>query len=328
MKLLITGPFDDDVAAEMFSAGAELVRIDPAEDDLVEVALRDADGYVLGGQETVTREMVENAARLRSIVFLGEQPDTFLGPGVKELLAERGISLESTPGSATNAVAEMACALILCGLRRIPFLVGETRRFRWPTLTGEELCGSTIGIYGMGKIGYTVVERLVGFEFETVLYSDVVPSTRAESDFGAQRVELSELFSQSDVVSLHAPLTPETEGSIGDYLLGLMRPWAVLVNTARAGIVDPHSLRRALSEGWLYAAAFDGYYLEGSRYLSGDDPYGLLEMRDRFFLTSHQAFNTRGAIRRASEMALEKLTPLFAGSVPGAEQKGSAAASA
>jgi phosphoglycerate dehydrogenase-like enzyme len=321
--VLITGPFDDEVAGRLQRAGFDVIRrhanVTP---DELEKTIQAVEAYVLGGSERVTAEVLERAADLRIVVFIGEQPETFMEPEAAEILAERGVPVESTPGVSTNAVAEMTCALMLSALRRVPFLVREVSAYRWPSVTGDELAGKTLGVYGMGKIGYTVVKRLQGFDPAQVLYSDIIVAQQAEADFGARRVALDELFRSSDVVSLHAPLTPETKGVIGEELLRSMKPTAVLVNAARAAIVDPAALKKALGEAWIACAAFDGYYIEGPEFINltpKEDPYGLLDMPERFFVTSHQGFNTYDAVRKASEVAADKLISFF-------EQRGKQAA--
>lgn len=309
MKVLVTGPFDADAVALLSAHGLHVALLESNVHtaDLRE-AIADADAYVLGGSERVTPELVRAAARLRIIVFLGEQPDTFLADGAKDELALRGIRLESIPGLSTNAVAEMTCALIFASLRRIPYLTSQVRRRQWPSYTGGELAGKRLGIYGMGRIGYAVARRLSGFDLSELLYSDMAPSKTAERNLHARLVGLDELFAESDIVSIHAPLTDTTKGAVTRRLLRLMKPSAVLVNTARPGIVDPASLREALSEGWLASAAFDGYYLEGREYIdSHSDPYGLIAMDDRFFVTSHQGYNTTEALRAASNSASEMI---------------------
>lgn len=320
MKLLVTGPFDGQVESGLVGRGFEIDHHGPniSQAELKE-AIADADGYVFGGNEKLTAEALEQAAKLRVIVFLGDQPEIFIGPGVAQNLENRGIRMDTTPGTATNAVADMACALVMASLRRVPYLTEEVRAGRWPNFTGTELVGNTIGVYGMGKIGYALVKRLMCFEPQAVLYSDIVRSERSEEDFGARRVEPDRLFAESDVLSVHTGLTPETKGIVGEELLRRMKPTAVLVNAARAAIVDARALRKALSEGWLACAAFDGYYVEGPEFMElgpERDPYGLLQMRDRFFVTSHQGFNTVETLRRASETAAEKLVSFFSASGP------------
>lgn len=307
-RLLITGPFDAGVEHQLIGRGFDVDRRDGnISQNELKLAIRGALGYVMGGFEKLTREIVEEADALRVVVFMGEQADTFIEDDAQSLLDEGCIALESAPGLSTNAVAEMACALILSTLRKIPFLVKETQDGWWTCRTGSELAGKTLGVFGMGKIGYTLVKRLSGFDLGAVLYYDIARSEKAENDFGAERVEAECLFRESDVISVHSPLTPETRGIVGQELLSVMKPTAILVNTARAAVVGPHALSKILAEGHIAGAAFDGYYIEGDEFISGGDPYGLIELGERFMATSHQAFNTREAVQAASAVAAEKL---------------------
>lgn len=315
-KLLITGPFDSNAERKLSDNGFTIIHLDAnaGKDDL-ESAILDADAYILGGNEMLTADLINKAENLCIIVFIGQQPETFMEADMKKVLEIKGIILESTPGASTNAVAEMACALILSAMRRIPYLTSQVRMFKWPSITGQELSGKVIGIYGMGRIGYTVAKRLKSFDVSRIIYSDVVRSERGEADLGAVRVPIEQLFGESDIVSLHSPLTSETKGIINEDLLHRMKSTAVLANTARAGIVDPNALYKALRENWISCAAFDGYYIEGPQFMdlsSHGDPYRLLEFTDKFFVTSHQGFNTDAALRTESDMASEKLISFFA----------------
>lgn len=312
---LITGPFSQQEKKRLQNAGFEVVRC-PANTtpgDLCDT-LSEIDVYILNGNEKLTAGMVERAQNLKLIVFPGVQPETFMESGAAEALERRGIPLETLKGISTNAVAELACGLILSSLRRVPFLVRAVQDGDWPVYTGEELAGKVLGICGMGKIGYTVAERLAGFKPSRVLYYDIVRAEKAEADLGAEKVDLQTLFAESDVVSIHTPLMPETRGMIGEALLRSMKPSAVLVNTARPQIVDPVALRQVLEDWRIACAAFDGYYVEGPEFIEQmgtRDPYGLIEMHDRFFVTSHQGFNTQSAIREASRQAVDKVLAFF-----------------
>lgn len=315
MKVLITGPFDEEIASHMATEGFDIIRhpANVSQEDL-KGAIHGVEAYILGGNEKLTGEILDAADSLKMIVFLGEQFETFMAAGVKGILQDRCIVLESTPGVSTNAVAEMACSLIFSCLRRIPYMVQSVQSFSWPEITGQELAGKTLGIYGMGRIGYTVVKRLGGFDIAKVLYSDVTRSARGEEDLAAQRVELAQLFAESDVLSIHVPLSDQTKDQVGEDLLQRMKRTSVLVNTARPGIVRADALRRALQEEWFACAAFDGYYVEGAEFEGlrpEGDHYGLLAMHDRFFVTSHQAFNTVQALKNASEASAAKLSSFF-----------------
>ncbi len=323
LSLLVTGPFDEVMLDHLWDNGFVVIRAGAnlSASELKE-AIADVDGYVLGGNETLTTDVLECAKTLRIIVLSGQQSQTLIDDDVIRMLGEAHIKLENTPGISTDAVADMACGLILCSMRKLPYLVQGVQSYDWPDYTGAEIAGKTLGIYGMGKIGYSVAERMSNFRMGGLLYTDTASSNQAEASLGARRVDLQDLCTQSDILSIHAPFTLQTEGIISHDLLHRMKHTAVLINTARAGIVDPGALRRALAQGWLSCAAFDGYYVEGTDLMSiglNGDPYGLLEMRDKFFATSHQGFNTRAVVRKASEDAAKIICSFFSCNKPWAK---------
>jgi phosphoglycerate dehydrogenase-like enzyme len=121
---------------------------------------------------------------------------------------------------------------------------------------GSDLYDATLGIVGMGKIGRAVAERAKGFGMRLV-YSDTTPNPQVEASLGAERLSLIELLKESDFVSLHTPFTSETRHLLNEETLRLMKPTAILVNTSRGAVVDTNALARALSEGWIAAAALD-----------------------------------------------------------------------
>jgi len=172
--------------------------------------------------------------------------------GVEEL-AQRGVAVTNTPGVLDAATADLTWALILATRRR---LVEGDRRVRAGEWTGawadgflaEELTGSTLGIVGLGRIGQAVARRAAGFELR-VLYTQ---RPRAETELGEYR-ELDGLLSESDIVTIHAPLTPETRGLIDRERLALLRDGACFVNTARGEIVDEAALVAELVSGRLHA---------------------------------------------------------------------------
>lgn len=172
----------------------------------------------------------------------------------------RGIPVGHTPGVLTETTADLAFALLMAAARRLP----EAERFvhagKWRTwgpmlLLGQDIHGATLGIVGMGRIGLAVARRAQGFGMRIIYYS------RRESDearaLGAEYLPLDEVFAQADFISLHTPLTPETYHLIDDRAFALMKPTAILINTARGGVIDPDALYRALSTGKIAAAALD-----------------------------------------------------------------------
>jgi glyoxylate reductase len=172
--------------------------------------------------------------------------------GIEEL-RRRGIAVANTPGVLSAATADLTLALILAVRRRVVEGDARVRRGEWrgswaDGFLAEELTGSTLGIIGLGRIGQAVARRAQGFELR-VLYAQ---RTRAETDLGEFR-ELDELLGESDLVTIHAPLTPETRGLLDARRLALLRDGAAVVNTARGEIVDESALTAELVSGRLRA---------------------------------------------------------------------------
>ncbi len=173
----------------------------------------------------------------------------------------RSIVVGNTPGVLTDATADFAFALLMSAARRVVEGVDYIRAGKWETwglttLLGQDIFGSTLGIVGMGRIGQAVAKRARGFEMR-ILYSDQKRQLEFEREFGLEFCSLDELYAQSDFISLHVNLTPETQGMIGERAFGLMKPNVVLINTARGPIVDPEALYAALRSGQIAAAALD-----------------------------------------------------------------------
>jgi glyoxylate reductase len=167
-----------------------------------------------------------------------------------EAATARGIPVGYTPGVLTEATADATFALLLSAARRIVEGDAVVRSGRWLTwepelLLGQGVHGKTLGIVGMGRIGSAVAKRAEGFGMEVLTHSR------------SGGVAIDELLERSDFVSLHTRLTEETRGLIGEDELRRMKPTAILVNTARGGLVDSGALTRALANGWIAGAALD-----------------------------------------------------------------------
>jgi glyoxylate reductase len=175
----------------------------------------------------------------------------------------RGIVVTNTPGVLTNATAELALALTLAAARLINTAEAELRAGHWRgwdpgDMLGLELTGATFGVVGMGRIGRRYGELVSGFDGR-ILYTSPSPRPEVEEELGASRVSMDELLAGSDVVSLHAPATPETDHMISTPQLEAMGQHTVLVNTSRGTLVDSEALAKALSEGTIGAAGLDVY---------------------------------------------------------------------
>ncbi len=243
------------------------VEIGTVTDELPRVRLLDAvadkDGLLPLLVDPIDREVMDAAPRLKIIA------NCAVGYNNIDIAyaRARGILVTNTPGVLTEATADLAWALILAVARRIPqaeaFLRrGEFEGWAIDLCLGKDLSGKRLGIIGMGRIGRAVAERAKAFRMETV-YCDTVPLSPAEEmRLAARRLALDDLLASSDVVSVHAVLTPETHHLISAARLRLMKPQAILVNVSRGPIVDEAALVSALAEGRLWGAGLDVYERE------------------------------------------------------------------
>ncbi len=169
----------------------------------------------------------------------------------------RGIPAGNTPGVLTDATADQAFALMMAAARRIVEADRFLRAGKWVTwspslLLGADLTGATLGIIGLGRIGQAVAKRAQGFDMRVLFYSPT-----AKPVYGAQSVELDTLLRESDFVSIHVPLNEKTHHLVNAEFLAKMKSTAILVNTARGGVLDQTALYDALKENKIFAAALD-----------------------------------------------------------------------
>lgn len=175
---------------------------------------------------------------------------------------QRGIPVGNTPGVLTETTADFAFALLMAAARRIVEGHVYVQANRWKTwgpmlLLGRDIYGATLGVVGFGRIGKAVARRASGFNMRVLAYDpDGKPDAESEA-LGVQFVDLDTLLRESDFVSVHTPLTPETRHLIGSEALGKMKRTAILINTARGPVVDPDALYHALRDGVINSAALD-----------------------------------------------------------------------
>ena len=225
----------------------------------------------------------------------------------------RGVVVTNTPDVLTDATADLAWALILACARRIVEAIDLVRSGRWPgwhpeQLLGVELRGRVLGLLGAGRIGQAVGRRATAFGMQ-VLYASRQPKPEFERDTEAVRVELGRLLRDSDVLSLHAPSTPETKGIIDGAALQQMKAGAILVNTARGDLVREEALAIALEEGRLGAAGLDVY---------ADEPriHPRLLAAPRTVLLPHIGSATRDTRRKMAAIAVGNVQAVLAGKAP------------
>lgn len=234
--------------------------------------------------------------------------------GVNTTLAgELGIPVANNGGANAIPVAEYAMTLMLSTLRHAVIADQDTRAGKWMRydLDGRdtwELFGKTVGIVGAGRIGSTVARLLRGFETNT-LYTDIVRSEKAES-YGAKRVGLDELLSESDIVTLHTPLDSGTRGLIGRRELGLMKPSAILINTCRGPVVSEADLIDALTGKRIWAAGLDVFEQEPV------DPANPLLKMENVVVGPHVAGKSQESYPRRVSFAFENMRRVWDGGKP------------
>jgi len=175
---------------------------------------------------------------------------------------ERGVCVGNTPGVLTDATADMAFCLLIAAARRVVEGHAYSLSGQWKTWEplghlGQDLAGRTLGVVGMGRIGYALARRCRGGWDMNVIYHDVSRNEKAEKDLGARQVDLDALLRESDFVSVHTDLNEATRGLFNAATLRKMKRTAVLVNTARGPIVDQKALYDALRAGTIFAAGLD-----------------------------------------------------------------------
>ena len=211
----------------------------------------------------VDRPLLERAPRLRVVAC----PTVGYDHVDVAACRERGVVVTHTPDVLTEATAELTWALLLATVRRLPqaersLRAGEFHGWGFWDYLGGDLSGRTLGIFGMGRIGRAVARRALGFGMRVRYTSRSPLPAEEERALGAERVEWEELLETSHVLSLHAPLTPETRHVVDAAALRRMRPGSWLVNTARGPLVDEEALVEALREGRLAGAGLDVYERE------------------------------------------------------------------
>lgn len=305
MKILITGFFDKESENQLPSTNYEVFHAlkSPNKDDFSS-QVREVDGLILGGHERIDDTIISSASKLRVIGFLGIGYERFIDV---DSATRHGVAITYTPHANKQAVADLTIGLILALCRRIPISSQEVKQGIWLPSLSTELGHLIVGIVGMGAVGTEVARRAhSGFQMQ-IIYHSRSRNNLAEREFNAKPVSLTELLHTADIVSLHCPLTPQTNGMIGESELALMKGTSYLINTARPDLIDAKALRATLSANGIAGAAIDGYYTEPApKPMIDRFGYGMLELSDGILiLTPHIGALTVQSLTRMSEMAVE-----------------------
>lgn len=285
------------------TAGIQALVVDEFDDAAFAREIADAE-VLLHVLKPVTAQMIAGAPALRVVQKLG------VGVNTIDLEACRaaGVAVSNMPGTNSQAVAEMALALMLSVLRRLSYLDPLTRRGQgWtpdPDLIDGvgELCRRTVGF-----VGYGGSASRLGTALEALGASVIYTARSAKPDLPGRFVVLDELLETADIVSLHLPLTPQTERMIDARALAAMKPGAILINTARGGLVDEAALVSALVSGRLRGAGLDVFAQEPV------DPGNPLLGLPNVVVAPHQAWLTSETLHRSLAAAFENIRRLRAG---------------
>ncbi len=241
-----------DLVREFCDADIWPGEMPPARGELLS-RIRDVDGVLTLLTENVDAGFMDAAPHLKVISNMAVGVDNV---DVIEA-TRRKIPVGNTPGVLTDATADMAFALLLSAARRVVEGEKYVRSGKWKTwepklLLGADFIGATLGIIGFGRIGQAVAKRAQGFDLRVIYYDRT-----AEPAFGAMPVDMDTLLCESDFVSVHVPLKPETRHLVNAEFLSKMKPNAILVNAARGGVLDQAALYDALKARKIFAAALD-----------------------------------------------------------------------
>ena len=265
-------------------------------------------GLFLESYDIVGKEVLEAAEALRVVSNRAVGTNNL---DIEEA-TRRGILIGNTPGVLHEACADITFGLMLAVARNVAYGSAVVKSGRWTELTqlpyiGTDVYGKTLGLVGFGQIGQAVAKRARGFDM-TVTYIARSRKQEAEQEYGARQApDLDTLLAESDYVSLHVPLMPETERMMGANEFGKMRQDAFFINTSRGGIVDQRALYEALAAGQIAGAGLD---VTDPEPLPTDDPIINL---DNVVITPHIASGSRATFRTMGLMAARNIIAALAG---------------
>jgi D-3-phosphoglycerate dehydrogenase len=269
--------------------------------DELKTLLPKISGLVIRSATKVNKELIDAAPHLKYVVRAGEGTDNI----DKAYCAEKGIKVSNTPGANNNSAAEHAVALMLTVLRNTAFADASMKKGLWnkDAYTGNELSNKTVGIMGFGRIGQIVAKRISGFEPKILFFDPLVHESQV--NYATKVNTLDELFSKSDIVTIHTPLIDATKGVVNHALLSKMKPGAILINAARGKIVNEADLYEILAAKKIKAAGFDVFASEPL------EAQSKLRELENIVLTPHLGGSTEEAQFRVGQMAAHQIAEFF-----------------
>ena len=303
VNVLVSDPIDEQGVKMLREAGLTVdQRTDIPGEELKKV-IGDYDAIVVRSRTKLTEEVLRKATNLKAIARAGVGLDNIDTGYAKE----KQIEVFNSPEAPCNAVAELVMGLMLCMARHIPAADSTMKQGRWEKnrLIGIELSGRTLGVIGFGRIGYMVGKKARAFGMEVLAYDVLMDKLRHfVEEIGGKEVDLDTLLAESDFITVHVPLLPQTRHMISTKQFEKMKDGVYVVNAARGGIVDEEALKAALDSGRVAGAALDVFESELS-----PDPE--LVGRVNVVCTPHIGAGSAEAQLANSTIVAEKLIKFF-----------------
>lgn len=283
--------------AQLEAAGYEVVKNTTGgilDKETMKEMIADCAGVIVG-VDPLDAEVLACAPKLRAIAKYGVGVDNI----DLKYCEEHGIKVSRTVGANSEAVADYAMTLIMAVARKAVMIDRRCRRKDWGKISTRDISGATIGIFGLGAIGKHVAKRAQGFGMHVLAYDPYWPEEYAK-EHDIVRADAETIFRNADFISLHLPLMESTKNFVGEKEIAMMKKDAVLINTARGGLIDEAALLKALKEERIYGAGIDAFAQEPPE----DEAWFEL---DNVVLGSHCAASTRGATENMGRMATENV---------------------
>ncbi|MBU4535676.1 MAG: phosphoglycerate dehydrogenase [Euryarchaeota archaeon] len=305
MKVIIADSINEKGISDLKEVAEVTVATSITPEELVKV-IKEYDAIVVRSRTKVTREVIEAGSKLKVIARAGVGVDNV----DVQAATEKGIMVINAPESTSITVAEHSMGLMMSLARKISIADKSVKSGQWEKskFMGIELNNKTLGIVGMGRIGSQVVIRAKAFNMEIMVYDPYI-SKEAGAEMGVSVVDLETLLKESDVITIHVPLTPETRHLISTKEMEIMKNTAFIINCARGGIVDEDALYYALKNDIIGGAALDVFESEPP------EKSPLLEL-DNLLATPHIGASTAEAQRDAALIVANEIITVFKGDSP------------
>lgn len=301
MKVLVTprsfGKENPDLFLRLERAGLEVIRNETGAtlDEAAMLKLLPPCEGIIVGLDPLDKTVLSHASNLRAISKYGVGLDNIDLAYCKE----RGIKVSRTVGANTSAVADYAFALMLGVARRVALIDRRCRENDWGKLVTLDVYGKTLGIVGLGAIGKQVAKRAHGFEMRVLACDEIWDKSFAESN-DVVRADVERICREADFISLHCNLTDKTRTIINAERIASMKPSAIIINTARGGLIDEDALLKALENNRIWGAGLDVFEHEPP----ANPAWRKL---DNVIIGSHCSASTRGAVELMGTMAVDNL---------------------